>query len=61
MSHLVTEVLLGFVRNRDRPVRNGRFKMPTFDGGGEPIDSMPSDLHKIEESTEFARFNDEAV
>jgi len=61
VSFVVAEALRGFLGNRDRPASRPKFHMPTFDGGGKPIDSLPLELHQMDEEAELAPFSDEAL
>ena len=56
VSAVVAEALRGFVSNQDRILERTEFHMPTFDGGGKSIDSLPVEFHQLDEETELAPF-----
>lgn len=56
VSCVVAKALRGFVRNRERREMRTKFHMPAFGGGGGPIDSLPVELHEVDEETDLAPY-----
>ena len=56
VSGVVVEALRGFMNNGHHFAERAKFVMPTFDGGGERIDTTPVEFHQLEEDSELAPF-----
>lgn len=56
VSGVVSEALRSFVGSRDLRLKRRQFHMPTFDGGGKLVDSLPGEFHAMHEGAELAPF-----